>query len=570
MTLTDSPSSRPASPPASAAGEDAHPSRRRIAALALAALLLLSFLLRLWGFRTGLPYSYNRDENAHFVLYAISLFGHGWDPNYFDNPPALIYLLHLVFAVRFGGGDGAARAFAQSPSAVFETARLTSVLLGTASAGLLYLVGRRALGEAGALLAAAILAVAFLPVSYAHLALNDALTILPVSIALLGSVLVIRSGRARDYALAGAGVGLAAATKYTAGIALLPVLGAVGVRLFAPGERRAALRGLALALLAAVAAFAVVDPYALLRLSDLRDALHREALVAAGTAKLGVTEHSGLLYYLWTASWGLGWAPALLALGGAVLLVRDDRRLAALLVPAPVLFILFMGSWDRYFGRWLLPIFPFLCLLAGYGTLRLIRLLAARPGVLGRVLPAAAVALVLAQGLVTSVHNDLVLSRPDTRNTTRAWMVRNIPAGSRVVIEPIVPDEWVRRRAASGPRAHAGRLWVNGFGFGPEYYEKKLSPARIDAYIQRGYCWVVSGSTESGRAYAAPSEAPGAIAYYRELARRAPVVFHASPYDKGAEPVRFNFDWSFNFYPLAYHRPGPEMTVYRLRGGACG
>jgi hypothetical protein len=33
--------------------------------------------------------------------------------------------------------------------------------------------------------------------------------------------------------------------------------------------------------------------------------------------------------------------------------------------------------------------------------------------------------------------------------------------------------------------------------------------------------------------------------------------------------VAFNFDWSFNFYPLAYARPGPDMTVYRLRDGAC-
>ena len=31
----------------------------------------------------------------------------------------------------------------------------------------------------------------------------------------------------------------------------------------------------------------------------------------------------------------------------------------------------------------------------------------------------------------------------------------------------------------------------------------------------------------------------------------------------------FGFDWSFDYYPLAYHRPGPEMIVYRLHGGRC-
>ncbi|MDX6668908.1 MAG: hypothetical protein QOK04_2288, partial [Solirubrobacteraceae bacterium] len=32
----------------------------------------------------------------------------------------------------------------------------------------------------------------------------------------------------------------------------------------------------------------------------------------------------------------------------------------------------------------------------------------------------------------------------------------------------------------------------------------------------------------------------------------------------------FNFDWSFDGYPLRYTRFGPAMTVYRLRGARCG
>ena len=70
---------------------------------------------------------------------------------------------------------------------------------------------------------------------------------------------------------------------------------------------------------------------------------------------------------------------------------------------------------------------------------------------------------------------------------------------------------------------------------------------------------------------AAPSPSPEgarAIAYYRELARRGEVVYRRQPVRAGQGPVRFNFDWSFDYYPLAYERPGPAMTVYRLRGGA--
>ena len=61
-----------------------------------------------------------------------------------------------------------------------------------------------------------------------------------------------------------------------------------------------------------------------------------------------------------------------------------------------------------------------------------------------------------------------------------------------------------------------------------------------------------------------------AALFYRALAREGEVVYRASPYAAGAKPVAFNFDWSFDYYPLAYARPGPAITVYRLHGGRCG
>jgi hypothetical protein len=63
---------------------------------------------------------------------------------------------------------------------------------------------------------------------------------------------------------------------------------------------------------------------------------------------------------------------------------------------------------------------------------------------------------------------------------------------------------------------------------------------------------------------------PNAIAYYRALAAQSTVAFRASPYRSGAAPVPFGYDWSFDYYPLAYRRPGPAITVYHLHGGRCG
>jgi hypothetical protein len=167
-----------------------------------------------------------------------------------------------------------------------------------------------------------------------------------------------------------------------------------------------------------------------------------------------------------------------------------------------------------------------------------------------------------------------VLARADTRNLARAWMVAHIPAGAPIVVEPVAPDAWgkrwskypslLQRITPQGTLDPAPTRVV-----GIEDYERTLAPALIGYYEAHGYCWVVSGSTESGRALADPRATPSALAYYRALARRGEVVYRASPYARGRRPVAFGFDWSFDYYPLAYARPGPEMTVYRLRGGRC-
>jgi len=555
---------------------------------ALAVVLAGGLALRLWGYRSGLPFVYNIDEADHFVPRAVKMFSEGTlNPHYFANPPAFTYLLHFLFALAYGGG-GVVNRFHNDPAAMYELARITAAVLGTLALWLLYLAGARLLGRAAGLLAAAIEAVAFLPSFYAHLALNDVPTLAPLTASLLGTAGVLRKGRLRDYLLAGAGLGLACASKYTAGIVVVPLLAAVVLRLRAPASDawKRVLAGALLAVVAALALFLLANPYSVLDVHAFHAELaHQSSASAESQGKLGAPREGGFLYYLWTFTWGLGWVPALAALAGMVLVWRRERALGWLLVPAPVLFLIFMGLQGRYFGRWLLPIFPIACLLAAVTVAMLVGALSGR----GRALRwAAAVILgagMLAQGLVHSLHSGAVNARADTRNLTRLWMLAHIPRSTRIVVEPIAPNAWGAdelvgsrvgsRRWRKYPSLVSridsrGALTKHTRVIGVESYETTLAPSLIGYYLANHYCWVLTGSTQSGRAHADPRAVPGAIAYYRALARQGEVVFQASPYGAGAGPVKFDFDWSFDYYPLAYHRPGPVMTVYRLHGGRCG
>ena len=111
------------------------------------------------------------------------------------------------------------------------------------------------------------------------------------------------------------------------------------------------------------------------------------------------------------------------------------------------------------------------------------------------------------QGLVFSIHNDVVLARDDTRALARAWMVDNIPEGDRVVIEPIAPDQWAMDTGRPSSATGTGNRWnkwptsrFRGEVIKLEDFERTLRTSLLDRYARAGYCHVVTGSTQYGRA----------------------------------------------------------------------
>jgi 4-amino-4-deoxy-L-arabinose transferase-like glycosyltransferase len=593
----------PASPVRSRSGAALHgrsaPRARRRGSLHAPALCLLlagSLGLRLWGIAEGLPWAYNSDEAQHFVPIAVAFSSRSPNPHYFLNPPAYTYLLHVVFELWFGGPDAVVRAYVLHPGSVFLLARVVSATLGTVAVWLTYLAGRRLFDRTVALLGAAIFGLAFLPVFYSHLALNDVPTLAAVALSLWGVAGVLREGRARDYRVAGLAGGLATATKYTAVIVFMCLAFAFladAVRRWrsVPAQRWLAPRRMLVALLLGLGMFVLANPYSVLDFHAFIAGVSKQASAAGGEdpTKLGISPGGGIGYYIWTLGWGLGLVPAVAAAGGALALVARRRWWPALvLLPASITFVIFMGVQQRYFGRWEMPIFPILALLGAYAALELVRWLHRSRGIPLPLAGTLAAVLLLSQSLSADVHDDRVLSRPDTRTLTRSWMLAHVAPGSKIVLEPVVPPAWSGRIGAALPYTSDGRQWnlypteldrydargrplpAGERHYEPlDQYERTLQPSLLSTYEQQGYCWVVVGSLQADRPFVSPRAAPGAIAYYGALARQARLVYHVSPFAPGAHPVPFGFDWTIDYYPRQYRLPGPEMWVYRLTGGRC-
>jgi hypothetical protein len=337
---------------------------------------------------------------------------------------------------------------------------------------------------------------------------------------------------------------------------LLSVAVAAGLRIHRAdrGEARRVAAGLVLAGIAFLAVFALLNPYALLNASEARGQITGQS-AQADTAKLGQDDTYGWLYYVGTLTWGFGWLPLLAAAAGALVAIRRDWRRALLLIAFPVCFYLYMGAQGRFFGRWMLPAYPALCVLAGYAVVAAAEAAGSWRGRTAGVAVALGLsALLCAQGVRAAVHVDTVLGREDTREQARRWLAANVPPRARVVVEPFVPAFYRQRLGL--------RLYPVERPF--QAYEKRLRVRHIDRYRERGYCWVIVGSHQKERGLKAGLRS--SRNYYRALDAESERTVTFSPFASGADPVPFSYDSSFNYRPGAYERPGPVVEVHRLRG----
>ena len=158
------------------------------------------------------------------------------------------------------------------------------------------------------------------------------------------------------------------------------------------------------------------------------------------------------------------------------------------------------------------------------------------------------------------------------------------------MIEPVVADNWAADIGTSLPWTQSGERWyryptwlsdVDNNGnplpagqrrFVPvDQYERTLRPALLDEYVQSGYCWLVIGSLQAGRAFASAAGRPGRR---RPTTRRSPTgpgSSTTSPHSPGASArCRSTSTGRSTTSPVSTADPGPEMSVYRLSGGKCG
>jgi 4-amino-4-deoxy-L-arabinose transferase-like glycosyltransferase len=399
--------------------------------------------------------------------------------------------------------------------------RAVTAAFGVATVLLVYQIGMR-WGARHALLAAGLLAVLPLHVRYSHYVLADTLQTFFVTLTFLLALVAHERNTLQAFAAAGAAAGLAAATKYSGGIAVILPLLACWMTVPA---RRSRLKA-ALAILAAtIAVFLAAAPYTLLDLPGFLNAFAR----LAGEYRVTPAESATVVYSKLLLRHAFQWPALLLAIGGLglgiVRLVRGPGRVRwALAVVFPVVYLWLIRGQGLVFARYLLPVVPPLCVLAATAVVSGVSLLrryeiprAPRTALIAGL----TIAALLPPALV-SIQWVRGAARTSTVDLAYDWILSNVPRQSVVAIES---------RALLLPASYQSRN------------VSQLRQLEYADWRDQNVEYLVASSEYYSNYFQSPERYPREYAEYMRI------------FEQSRELVRFS---------PSKDRPGPELRIFKV------
>lgn len=484
-------------------------------------------LLRFWALGTGLPYSPGVDEPAVMDRVVHMLRTGDFNPHFFDYP-GLIFYLHVPLAcLKFlhGASNGSWLTLEQAQPVQFLLwGRALTAVLGTATIFVVHQIGMR-WGARHALLAAALFAFLPMHVRESHFVLTDVPMTFFVALAMLQTLRASEKPTLLAFALAGALAGFATATKYNGGLALLLPVMAAWSTLNSPVPRVALV---AASIASWAAGFLVVAPYTIL---DLPHFLNAFAYLFTFFRPRSDIAEPGWLIYLKHLRLTLGWPATLLLAGGmsmaAVRAIKGPGRLRwGLVFVFPVVYVWYIADRHQIYGRYLLPVLPFVSVVASAAVVSGVSLLRrfAIPRAVRTTLIVALTVAALLPPLQTSVSWVRDAARPSTRDALWVWFEANIPKDASVVLEQYdvrPPDTRYRVE-----------------------YVTRLTDRTYDDYKNAGVRFLVASSSVYGQVFNDARADSAIVGAYKDIFGRGREVVRVTPTDR---------------------RPGPEFRVIEVR-----
>ena len=412
---------------------DLNPSR-----LGLVLALVAAAMLRFWALPQGVPFALGVDE-PEVMERAVRMMKTGdFGPHFFDYPSFYMYVQAAVAVVRFvcGAMRGLWGGLAQAPTEAFYVwGRGVTAILGTATVWVVYRAGMR-WGARTALLAAVMIAVMPLHVRESHYVLTDVPATFLVMLTLLLSLRAHERSTAWSFALAGAAAGLAGATKYNGVLAILMPLLACMMTPAARPSRPIAMLWIIGGMLVA---FFLAAPYTFI---DLPRFLNQFARLSSEYRAPGASTDPVWQTYFKHLRNALDWPGVILVIAGIVFgfwrTLRGPERLKWVLVTVfPLVYFRFVSNQNIVYGRYLLPLIPFLSLLAAAAVVGIVDWLRQVnvPRPVRSLVTVALTLAAIAPPAYNAIAYDADAAKVWTTQQAYEWIRRELPPGTSIRLE---------------------------------------------------------------------------------------------------------------------------------------
>ena len=428
-------------------------------------IIALGFTLRISAVGYDLPYIYNLDEMQIIGPIMENFFWGDLNPHWFEQPGSvLMYILFGAIGIYYNLGhllgDFPAIAsfldsFQADPTTVFLIGRTVTVLFGTLSIWMVFLIARRCFNKPTALIAALIFAVSPMHITHSRIIRTDVTATLFLLVAGYFLLRFLDKGELFAIILSGVAGGLATAAKYPSGIIIIPILISIILRHTQNSDRddsrrrsssriicliRAVWPGLIAAAIAFSLSFIAASPYAIIdyrqTLSELRLLKYLEP---AGYPHIGILEK-----FAWYLSEVIRFAAGsviiqLLALLGLIAAILSGKKNQYLLISIPLTIFLTLFVINTRQPRYVIPLLPFIAIFAGRGLYFGLKTILGRWKYFAPALGLIAILIALHPALRAGESSRILLRR-DTRTICKEWVEGNIPPGSRIAYEAFCPQ----------------------------------------------------------------------------------------------------------------------------------
>ena len=308
-----------------------------------------------------------------------------------------------------------------------------------------------------ALLAAALVAFTPLQVQLSHFYTVDTMLLFFVTLTVLACVVLVDTDKpVRWSLLAGLGYGLALATKFSAAPLIVPLTVALVMRWYKQGIF-SIVQPFVYVVFATFVSFLIAMPYALLDMKEFIQQVSDQGSLARGTLDLPyVRQFAGTIPFLDQAQnlliWGMGLTLGLAVVVGFIWLGwriwKRDAGLWPVVLSWVVVYGALTGSFYVKFMRYMMPLYPFLTLIAASVLVAFVRYSRKRTAgansqdtrssnirLLVKTLPYAAIVIVLLGTMFQGLALLNVYSQPNTRIQASRWIFDHLKPGSVLTYE---------------------------------------------------------------------------------------------------------------------------------------